>query len=132
MAAGDSAGDRVDRYRCLRPPAVEPLTATTPEAEAPILARPTEAEMIEAELFRSELASMRDERARLMREVDAAYVLLQDHRRLSRELQKSMATNKGASIEVDGLAALDPADVASVGARLADVLSRALEEEEGR
>ncbi len=85
-------------------PVTEPPTHTTPEAEAPILARPTEAEMIEAELFRSELASMRDERARLMREVDAAYVLLQDHRRLSRELQDSMATNKGASIEVDGLA----------------------------
>jgi hypothetical protein len=86
------------------PSAMERKTSTTPEGETTILARPTEAELIDAELLRSELASMRDERARLMREVDAAYVLLQDHRRLSRELQESMATNKGASIEVDGLA----------------------------
>jgi hypothetical protein len=71
---------------------------------APILARPTEAELMEAELLRSELASMREERARLVAEVDAAFVLLQDHRRLSRELQESMATHRGASIEVDALA----------------------------
>ncbi len=98
------AGASLLRGNVDAPGASEPATGLAADPEAPILARPTEAELIEAELLRSELASMRDERARLMREVDAAYVLLQDHRRLSRELQESMATNKGASIEVDGLA----------------------------
>lgn len=72
---------------------------------SPVLGRPTEAEVFEADLLRSELASMRDERSRLMGEIDAAYILLEDHRRLTRELQDSMATNRGASIEVDALAA---------------------------
>jgi hypothetical protein len=70
----------------------------------PVLARPTDEMLIESELLRDELGSMRDERARLMNEIDAAYLLLQDHRRLSRELQESNANNEGASIEVEGLA----------------------------
>jgi len=81
-----------------------PTTPLAESAAAPVLARPSDAELIEAELLRSELASMREERARLVEEVDAAYVLLQDHRRLSSELQESMAANRGGSIEVDALA----------------------------
>lgn len=80
----------------------EPAIESTPFER--VLARPEPEALFDSDLAREEIASLRNERARLMQEVDAAFILLQDHRRLSRELQESMANNQGASIEVDALA----------------------------
>jgi chromosome segregation ATPase len=81
--------------------------AEQPEDRTPdpmLLARPESAVSFDAALAREEIASLRNERTRLLQEVDAAFRLLQDHRRLSMELQESMANNQGASIEVEALA----------------------------
>lgn len=79
-------------------------SSTLPESPAsdssgPVLARPA-ADAFEAELARDEIASLRHERARLMQEVEAAAILLEDHRRISRSLRDSTTTNEGAAVEL--------------------------------
>ena len=67
--------------------------------EAPREARPA-GEAFEATLAREEIASLRQERSRLMQEVEAARILLEDHRRLTASLAESTATNEGAALEL--------------------------------
>ena len=64
-----------------------------------VLARPA-GEAFEASLAREEIASLRQERSRLMQEVEAARILLEDHRRLTASLEESTATNAGAALEL--------------------------------
>lgn len=67
--------------------------------ETPVLARPA-VDPFEADLAREEISSLRQERERLMREVEAAAILLEDHRRLAVELRESTAANTGAAVEL--------------------------------
>lgn len=64
-----------------------------------VFARPA-GEAFEANLAREEIASLRQERSRLMQEVEAARILLEDHRRLTASLAESTATNEGAALEL--------------------------------
>ena len=76
----------------------EKAEASVTEDEV-VLARPA-GTAFEATLAREEIASLRQERSRLMQEVDAARILLEDHRRLSASLEESTATNAGAALEL--------------------------------
>lgn len=76
----------------------EIIVEDTPAA-GPVLARPA-VDPFEADLAREEISSLRHERARLMQEVRAAEILLEDHRRLTTELRESTVTNTGAAVEL--------------------------------
>ena len=75
------------------------ITEAGAAADDVVLARPAGG-TFEADLARGEIASLRQERSRLMQEVEAARILLEDHRRLTASLEESTATNAGAALEL--------------------------------